>query len=107
MIFSFCYRVNISLLSFYVKKVLVTFQPITTFKTSPDSVDWGWKQKMLKLVDTVCRQWHNRQAKKGISEISQKMLFRGKRAISVRFDPKLHRLISQDPLQDFFRNFAV
>ena len=107
MVFSFCYRVNISLLSFYVKKVLVTFQPITTFKTSPASVDWGWKQKMLKLVDTVCRQWHNREAKKRTSEISQKMLFSGKRAILLRFDSKLHPLISQDPLQYFFRNFAV
>ena len=63
---------------FPCKKVLVTFQLITTFRTSPDSVDWGWKQQMLKLLDTVYRQWHKRQTKKDISDISQKMLFMGK-----------------------------
>ena len=49
---------------FQCEKVLVTFQPIPTFRTSPNSVDWGWKQQMLKTVDTVCRQWQNRQVKR-------------------------------------------
>ena len=69
---------------FLCKEVLVTFQTIAILRTSPDSMDWGWEQQMFKVVDTVYRQWHNRQTKKGMSKISLKILFRGKWAIYCR-----------------------
>ena len=69
---------------FLCKEVFVTFQPIAIFRTSSDSVDWGWKQQILKMVDTVCSQWQNRQTKKGISKTSVKMLFREKWAVCCR-----------------------
>ena len=51
------------LTEFLCKEALVTFQPITILRASLDSVDWRWKQEMLKMAQHVENGTIDRQKK--------------------------------------------